>query len=72
VIELSDENRMSLKNIALLFGPNIMRSESVGDTSHGYNPLMVQNNIVEYMLVNFKSLFAFPPNSVFNHESAII
>jgi hypothetical protein len=63
VIKLSDQNRMSLKNIALLFGPNILRGESVAD---GYNPLMVQNQIVEYMLVNFKDLFSFPLDAVFD------
>jgi hypothetical protein len=70
VIDLSDQNRMSLKNVAVLFGPNIMRAESMGghggESSASYNPLMVQNVITEYILVNFKELFSFPPTALFN------
>lgn len=63
VIALSDQNRMSLKNIAVLFGPNIMRSSAANGGD--YNPLMLQNQIAEYMLINFKELFAFPHNAVY-------
>ncbi len=57
VIELSAQNRMSLQNIAVLFGPNIMRSESLNSLNGGYNPLMMQNMITEFLLINFRDLF---------------
>lgn len=66
VIELSSQNRMGFQNIALVFGPNVMRSNPMSDTSFGFNPnIMTQNVIVEYMLTNFKELFSFQSNSIF-------
>lgn len=68
VIDLASQNRMNVQNIALVFGPNIMRSNPVNDTNYnfGFNPnIMTQNVLVEYMLVNFKELFSFQSNSIF-------
>lgn len=58
VIEQSSLNRMTIQNIALVFGPNIMRSNPINDTNNGFNPnIMTQNILVEYLLTNFKELF---------------
>lgn len=66
VIDLASQNRMNLQNIALVFGPNIMRSNPLNDANTGFNPhIMTQNAIVEYMLMNFRDLFSFQPNSIF-------
>ena len=72
VVELSDQNRMTLKNVAVLFGPNIMRSDSINDIADGYNPLMVQNIIAEYLLINYKELYSFPPNWILNEIDQLI
>ena len=54
VIDLSSQNRMNLQNIALVFGPNIMRGNPLNDASTGFNPhIMTQNVIVEYLLGNW-------------------
>ena len=66
VIDLASQNRMNVQNIALVFGPNIMRSNPVNENNFGFNPnIMTQNVLVEYMLVNFKELFSFQSNSIF-------
>ena len=58
VIDLSAQNRMTIQNIALVFGPNIMRSNPINDANNGFNPnIMTQNILVEYILTNFKDLF---------------
>jgi hypothetical protein len=58
VIEVSAQNRMNIQNIALVFGPNIMRSNPINDANNGFNPnIMTQNILVEYILNNFKDLF---------------
>ena len=59
VIEQSSQNRMNIQNIALVFGPNIMRSNPINDSNNGFNPnIMTQNVLVEYLLSNFKDLFS--------------
>ena len=66
VIECSAQNRMGVQNIALVFGPNVMRSNPIGENNFGFNPnIMTQNVIVEYMLSNFKELYSFQSNSIF-------
>jgi len=50
---------MNIQNIALVFGPNIMRSNPINDSNNGFNPnIMTQNVLVEYLLSNFKDLFS--------------
>ncbi len=59
VIQQSSQNRMNIQNIALVFGPNIMRSNPINDSNNGFNPnIMTQNVLVEYLLSNFKDLFS--------------
>lgn len=61
---------MNLQNIALVFGPNIMRGNPLNDASTGFNPhIMTQNVIVEYLLGNFRELYSFQPNSIFTEYS---
>jgi Rho GTPase-activating protein 12/27 len=58
VISLSSSNRMHLQNIALVFGPTICRLNPL-EVSHTQisNNIMVQNELVEYVLFNFNELF---------------
>lgn len=73
VIDQSSKNRMSLQNIALVFGPNIMRSNPLNDANNGFNPnIMTQNLIVEYFLLNFNDLYSFQPNSIFSEYNELI
>jgi hypothetical protein len=73
VIDQAAQNRMSSQNIALVFGPNIMRSNPLNDANNGFNPhIMTQNLIVEYMLLNFKELFSFQPNSIFTEYNELM
>ena len=65
VVEQSSENRMTVQNVALVFGPNIMRNNPINDAFTGFNPhIMTQNMLVEFVLVNYKDLFAFPINLI--------
>jgi hypothetical protein len=67
VVEQSSQNRMNVQNVALVFGPNIMRSNPINDSNNGFNPhIMTQNIIVEYILTNFKDLFTYPNTTIFN------
>jgi hypothetical protein len=70
VVMLSKENRMNVQNIALVFGPNIMRSNPINDAAtFGFNPnIMTQNMVVEYLLSNFKDLYSFQTNSIFTTD----
>ena len=62
VVEQCGENRMNVQNVALVFGPNIMRSNPINDANNGFNPhIMTQNIIVEYILTNYRELFHSSP-----------
>ncbi len=58
VIEKSKENRMQTQNIAIVFGPTLMWPEV---ESHNVAVTLVyQNQIVEFILLEFKNLFWCP------------
>jgi hypothetical protein len=58
VIELSQQNRMHLQNIALVFGPTLMRMDPVNATNNGFSQnIILQNDLVEYILSHFNELF---------------
>jgi hypothetical protein len=66
VVEQSAQNRMTLQNVALVYGPNIVRSNPINDTNTGFNPnIMTQNILVEYILKNFNELYSYTPTTVF-------
>jgi len=70
VIEQSSSNRMSAQNIAMVYGPNIMRSAPINEENFGFSQnIMLQNYLVEYMLANFKELFSFQPNALFSEHT---
>ena len=54
VIDHSAENKMQAQNVAIVFGPTLMRTE---------NPLLlatlapVQNNLVQTLLTDFEAIF---------------
>ena len=54
VIERSEENKMQAQNVAIVFGPTLMRTD---------DPLLiatlapVQNNIVQNLLTDFNKIF---------------
>ena len=75
VCEQSKENRMNVQNIALLFGPNLMRGTgSAGNDPaamcYGFSPnIMAQNLIVEYMITNFNHIFPLNSSSSSNNSA---
>ena len=69
VIKQSAQNRMNVQNIALVFGPNIMRSNPLNEANTGFNPhIITQNILVEYILTNYKDLFSFPSDFIYNEK----
>ena len=54
MIDYSAENKMQAQNVAIVFGPTLMRTE---------NPLLlatlapVQNNLVQTLLTDFEAIF---------------
>ncbi len=58
VVEQSSQNRMNLQNIALVFGPSLLRMDPVNSINNGYSEnIILQNDIVEYILYHFNDLF---------------
>ncbi|XP_036384993.1 rho GTPase-activating protein 27-like isoform X2 [Megalops cyprinoides] len=55
VIEYGEENRMSVQNIAIVFGPTLLRpeTESANITMH----MVFQNQIVEFVLNEYEHIF---------------
>ncbi|KAI1896543.1 hypothetical protein AGOR_G00095850 [Albula goreensis] len=55
VIEYGEENRMSVQNVAIVFGPTLLRpeTESGNITMH----MVFQNQIVEFILNEFEKIF---------------
>jgi hypothetical protein len=69
VVKQSSENRMTVQNVALVFGPNIIRSDPIINSNQGFNPhIMTQNVLVEYILKNFKELYCFKEMDKFFEE----
>uniref|UniRef100_A0A8C5B9R5 Rho GTPase activating protein 9 n=1 Tax=Gadus morhua TaxID=8049 RepID=A0A8C5B9R5_GADMO len=59
VLEQSDANRMTTQNIAIVFGPTLMRPER--DTGLMAVHMVYQNQAVELMLTEFDHIFRTPP-----------
>ena len=61
---------MSVQNIAMVYGPSIMRSAPINNENFGFSQnIMLQNYLVEYMLANFKELFSFQSNAFFSEQT---
>ena len=70
VVENSSQNRMTVQNVALVFGPNIIRSNPINDANNGFNPnIMKQNIVIEYILKNFNDLFPYSSTVIFDCEN---
>lgn len=70
VVEQSSQNRMTVQNVALVFGPNLIRSNPINEANNGFNPhIMTQNVLVEYILKNFHELYSYTPTAIFYEES---
>ena len=62
VVENSESNRMQVQNVAIVFGPTLLLKPP--DTNH-HDPgggmmavyMMYQNQLIDYMLTEFKALF---------------
>jgi hypothetical protein len=66
VVEFSQQNRMDLQNIALVFGPTLLRMDPVNATNDGFSQnIILQNELVQYILTNFDKLFVSKSNSIF-------
>ncbi|XP_051523197.1 rho GTPase-activating protein 27-like [Myxocyprinus asiaticus] len=55
VIQHGDENRMTVQNVAIIFGPTLLKPEL--ETSNLTMYMVVQNQIVEFLLNEFESIF---------------
>ncbi|KAJ8379032.1 hypothetical protein AAFF_G00232010 [Aldrovandia affinis] len=55
VIEYGEDNRMSVQNVAIVFGPTLLRpeTESANITMH----MVFQNQIVEFILSEYENIF---------------
>ena len=55
VIEFGEENRMTVQNVAIVFGPTLLRPEmeSANITMH----MVFQNQIVELILNQYEQIF---------------
>lgn len=54
VSKRSGENRMTVKNLALVFGPTLMRDR---DPNRDFLDMSYKNAVVEYLILNAHSLF---------------
>ncbi|XP_060795511.1 rho GTPase-activating protein 27 isoform X2 [Neoarius graeffei] len=55
VIEHGDENRMSLQNVAIVFGPTLLKPEMESGNITAY--MVFQNQIIEFILSEFETIF---------------
>lgn len=55
VIEHGDENRMSLQNVAIVFGPTLLKPEMESANITAY--MVFQNQIIEFILSEFEAIF---------------
>uniref|UniRef100_A0A671KJ45 Rho GTPase-activating protein 27-like n=1 Tax=Sinocyclocheilus anshuiensis TaxID=1608454 RepID=A0A671KJ45_9TELE len=55
VIQHGDENRMSVQNVAIVFGPTLLKPEV--ETANIAAYMVFQNQIVEFLLNEFESIF---------------
>uniref|UniRef100_T1JJK9 Rho GTPase-activating protein 15 n=1 Tax=Strigamia maritima TaxID=126957 RepID=T1JJK9_STRMM len=57
VTEYSDHNRMHIQNMAIVFGPTLMWAEV--ESSNLALDVMTQNQIIEFLLLEFQTIFSF-------------
>lgn len=57
VIQQSDVNRMHAHNLAIVFGPTLLRQEIESSASSFAVELVHQNNVVEFFLTDFQDIF---------------
>ncbi|XP_042590918.1 rho GTPase-activating protein 27-like isoform X1 [Cyprinus carpio] len=55
VIQHGDENRMTVQNVAIVFGPTLLKPEV--ETANITTYMVFQNQIVEFLLNEFESIF---------------
>lgn len=55
VIQHGDENRMTVQNVAIVFGPTLLKPEV--ETANITMYMVFQNQIVEFLLNEFEALF---------------
>lgn len=55
VIEHGDENRMTLQNVAIVFGPTLLKPEMESANITAY--MVFQNQIIEFILSEFEAIF---------------
>ncbi|XP_058649918.1 rho GTPase-activating protein 27, partial [Onychostoma macrolepis] len=55
VIQHGDENRMTVQNVAIVFGPTLLKPEV--ETANIATYMVFQNQIVEFLLNEFESIF---------------
>ncbi|XP_026133056.1 rho GTPase-activating protein 27-like [Carassius auratus] len=55
VIQHGDENRMTVQNVAIVFGPTLLKPEE--ETANITTYMVFQNQIVEFLLNEFESIF---------------
>lgn len=55
VIQHGDENRMTVQNVAIVFGPTLLKPEV--ETANITTYMVFQNQIVEFILNEFESIF---------------
>jgi hypothetical protein len=55
VKEQADENLMTAKNLAVVFGPTLMRDQ---DPSRDLTDMNAKNTTVEYIITNTTTLFS--------------
>ncbi|OQV18655.1 Rho GTPase-activating protein 27 [Hypsibius exemplaris] len=57
VADLGEHNRMRLPNLAIVFGPTLMWPEVPLTKEEMPTGMLAQNQVVEYLLINFRGLF---------------
>lgn len=55
VIEHGEENRMTVQNVAIVFGPTLLKPEVESANFAAF--MIYQNQIIEFILNEFESIF---------------
>ena len=61
IYEQSEENRMTVKNLAMVFAPTLMRHS---DPSRDFLDISYKNATIEYLLLHAPTLFASSPTVI--------
>ncbi|KAF7666210.1 hypothetical protein LDENG_00115840 [Lucifuga dentata] len=56
VIQYGDDNRMTVQNVAIVFGPTLLRPEM--ESSNITMHMVFQNQIVEFILIEYECIFS--------------